>query len=133
MASALANKVSVSAPSRVAFTRAPCRAVRPARSSVKVNALATQLVISGATAALLGVGRFAFLPFQRRKVEQASDYAGPKGNQEKPSYFDSLQQEASFVTTTNDPAGFTIVDTLAWGALGHAVGFAALAANSLQG
>lgn len=34
------------------------------------------------------------------------------------TYFDSLQQEASFVTTTNDPAGFTIIDTLAWGALG---------------
>jgi hypothetical protein len=34
------------------------------------------------------------------------------------TYFDSLQQEARFVTTTNDPAGFTIIDTFAWGALG---------------
>eukprot|EP00775_Hariotina_reticulata_P001547 gene1547-1886_t len=46
------------------------------------------------------------------------------------TYFDSLQNEASFVTTTNDPAGFTLVDTLAWGALGHALGFAILAASS---
>lgn len=46
------------------------------------------------------------------------------------SYFDKLQDEASFITSTNDPAGFTIVDTLAWGALGHALGFAFLAASS---
>jgi photosystem I reaction center subunit V len=46
------------------------------------------------------------------------------------TYFDSLQQEASFITTTNDPAGFTLVDTMAWGALGHALGFAILAATS---
>lgn len=46
------------------------------------------------------------------------------------TYFDNLQQEASFITTTNDPAGFTLVDTLAWGALGHALGFAILAASS---
>jgi hypothetical protein len=35
------------------------------------------------------------------------------------TYFDSLQQDASFITTTNDPAGFTLIDTLAWGALGR--------------
>jgi hypothetical protein len=35
------------------------------------------------------------------------------------TYFDALQQDASFITTTNDPAGFTIIDTLAWGALGR--------------
>jgi hypothetical protein len=46
------------------------------------------------------------------------------------TYFDSLQQDASFITTTNDPAGFTIIDTLAWGALGHALGYAVMAASS---
>ena len=46
------------------------------------------------------------------------------------TYFDSLQQDASFITTTNDPAGFTLIDTLAWGALGHAVAFAFLGATS---
>ena len=35
------------------------------------------------------------------------------------TYFDALQQDASFITTTNDPAGFTLIDTLAWGALGR--------------
>lgn len=42
-------------------------------------------------------------------------------------------QEASFALKTNDPAGFNIVDVLAWGSLGHAVGYFLLAANSLYG
>lgn len=46
------------------------------------------------------------------------------------TYFDSLQQTSSFTVTTNDPAGFTIVDVLGWGALGHALGFALLACGS---
>lgn len=33
---------------------------------------------------------------------------------------------------TNDPAGFNAVDTLAWGAIGHALGYFALATNSLS-
>lgn len=76
---------------------------------------------------MLAVGRFAFLPFQRR-TQDRSQAVGPKTTGS--TYFDSLQQDASFITTTNDPAGFTIVDTLAWGALGHAVGFAFLGATS---
>jgi photosystem I subunit V len=36
----------------------------------------------------------------------------------------------SFIQTTNDPDGFNLVDLLAWGALGHALGFAILAATS---
>lgn len=31
---------------------------------------------------------------------------------------------------TGDPAGFTIVDVLMWGSIGHAVGYAALASQS---
>jgi photosystem I subunit V len=34
------------------------------------------------------------------------------------------------VLKTGDPAGFNLVDVLAWGSLGHAVGFAALALKS---
>ena len=46
---------------------------RPARTAVRqrqvaANALATQVVISGATAASLALGRFVFLPFQRDNV-----------------------------------------------------------------
>ena len=41
-------------------------------------------------------------------------------------------KEASFITTTKDPAGFTLVDLLAWGSIGHALGFLALASQSAQ-
>jgi len=44
---------------------------------------------------------------------------------------DRLAEEASFVLKTNDPAGFTIVDVFAWGALGHAAAFYLLATHSL--
>ena len=43
------------------------------------------------------------------------------------------QQEASFALATNDPSGFNAIDTLAWGAIGHALGYFALATNSLIG
>lgn len=39
---------------------------------------------------------------------------------------------APAVLKTNDPAGFTIVDVMAWGALGHAAAFYLLATHSLQ-
>lgn len=43
---------------------------------------------------------------------------------------DNLSEEVPFFTATGDPAGFNIVDLLAWGSLGHATGFALLAAAS---
>jgi photosystem I subunit V len=42
-----------------------------------------------------------------------------------------LAEEASFVLQTNDPMGFNIVDLLAYGSLGHALGFFLLACSSL--
>ena len=33
---------------------------------------------------------------------------------------------------TNDPAGFNLIDVFAWGAIGHALGYAALAIISLN-
>jgi photosystem I reaction center subunit V len=42
------------------------------------------------------------------------------------------RQEASFALATNDPSGFNAIDTLAWGAIGHALGYFALATNSLS-
>ena len=33
---------------------------------------------------------------------------------------------------TNDPAGFTIVDLLMWGSIGHAIGYVALATQSFN-
>jgi photosystem I reaction center subunit V len=37
------------------------------------------------------------------------------------------EQGCNGLLKTNDPAGFTIVDVLAWGALGHAIAFFILA------
>jgi len=34
------------------------------------------------------------------------------------------------VFETRDPAGFTLIDTMAWGSLGHVLGFAVLAAKN---
>lgn len=121
MAAALCQKASLRAPAKVA--------TRPARKTVTTKALVSPYVaVSAGTAAMLAVGRLAFLPFQRRTNSSAATVSGPKTTGD--TYFDSLQQDASFITTTNDPAGFTIIDTLAWGALGHALGFAILAASS---
>lgn len=42
-----------------------------------------------------------------------------------------LAEEASFIQQSNDPSGFNVVDLLAYGSLGHALGFLLLACNSL--
>jgi len=87
----------------------------------------SQLVISGANAVMLGLGRFVFLPYQRDRVASAGL---PKQNgMTHLEAGDRLAAEASFLQTTNDPAGFNLVDVMAWGALGHALGFAILAVN----
>ncbi|CAG9466838.1 unnamed protein product [Pedinophyceae sp. YPF-701] len=119
-----------------AFTGAQLRASAPRKASAPVarsrqvtRALSdTNLLISGATAAMLGLGRFIVLPYQRRQVSKAGL---PKQNGK--TYIeagDRLAQQASFVGSSNDPAGFTIVDVMAWGALGHVFGYALLAAAS---
>lgn len=43
-----------------------------------------------------------------------------------------LSQQVDSILATNDPAGFNIIDVLAWGSLGHAAAYAILAINSLQ-
>jgi photosystem I subunit V len=112
-----------------ALRAAPVRVAKASRRVITTKAVvAPYLAVSASTAIMLAVGRLAFLPQQRRGVEKSAAVAGPKTTGS--TYFDSLQTEASFITTTNDPAGFTLVDTLAWGALGHALGFAILAASS---
>eukprot|EP00878_Enallax_costatus_P040885 GHUV01047291.1.p1 GENE.GHUV01047291.1~~GHUV01047291.1.p1 ORF type:complete len:134 (+),score=36.71 GHUV01047291.1:182-583(+) len=123
MASALCNKMSLRAPVRVA-------ASRPARTTRVVTraGLEPYLQVCSGTAIMLALGRFAFMPLHRRDLRNSAAAAGPKTTGD--TYFDSLQQEASFITSTNDPAGFTLIDTMAWGALGHALGFAFLAATS---
>ena len=88
------------------------------------------LVISGANALCLALGRCVFLPYQRAQVERVG--APTQNGQTHFAAGDSRAEEASFIVSTNDPAGFTIVDLLAWGSIGHAVGFLALASQSAQ-
>lgn len=57
---------------------------------------------------------------------------GP-GSQNGESHFaagDARAEEAASVFATSDPAGFTIVDLLMWGSVGHALGYSALASQS---
>ena len=88
------------------------------------------LVVSSANAICLALGRFVFLPYQRAQVERVG--MPTQNGQTHFAAGDSRAEEASFVTSTRDPAGFTLVDLLAWGSIGHAVGFLALASQSAQ-
>jgi photosystem I subunit V len=88
------------------------------------------LAISGANAMMLALGRFVFMPYQRAQIEKAG-----LPTQNGDTHFaagDVKAEEASFLNTTNDPAGFTLIDVMAWGSLGHALGFAALAVGSFS-
>ncbi|EFJ49508.1 photosystem I reaction center subunit V, chloroplast precursor [Volvox carteri f. nagariensis] len=125
MALALANRPALRA---TAAARRPARRTVVTKASFYRAALDPALVISGSTAAFLAVGRFVFLPYQRREANFDAT-VGPKTT--GTTYFDDLQK-TSTVFGTNDPAGFNIIDVFGWGALGHAVGFAVLAINSLQ-
>lgn len=87
------------------------------------------LVVGGATVASLALGRFVFLPFHRASLAKAGM---PKQNgQTHMQAGDRLAEEVTFFTNTNDPAGFSLVDVMAWGALGHAAAFYILATSSL--
>ncbi|KAL6761763.1 psaK-domain-containing protein [Haematococcus lacustris] len=108
----------------------PMRAARPARAVQPVKAMLSPAVaIGGATCAMLVLGRFVFLPFQRRELDYQQEIAGPKTTGS--SYFDKLQQQSTFTLQSKDPSKFGFIDVLGWGALGHVLGFAALAASSL--
>ena len=76
---------------------------------------------AGATIAALSLGRFVFLPYHRASLAKAGM---PKQNGQ--THFeagDRLAEEVTFFTQTNDPAGFSLIDVFAWGALGHAAAF----------
>lgn len=108
-----------SAPGAVAFRRSTATALSD-----------VQLVISGCNGLALALGRFVFLPSIREKTGMQ----GP-GVQNGESHFaagDARAEEAASVFATNDPAGFTIVDLLMWGSIGHAVGYVALATQSFN-
>merc|ERR1711988_1627830 len=84
----------------------------------------TNLIISVSNFAMLSLGRLVFLPYQRTQVSNAGL---PLQNGETHAVAgDRLAQEASFVTKSLDPAGFNTIDVLAWGSVGHLLGFTAL-------
>ena len=84
---------------------------RTAKRGARVAARAfddVNVVISSANAICLALGRFVFLPYQRAQVERVG--APTQNGQTHFAAGDSRAEEASFIVSTNDPAGFTIVD-----------------------
>eukprot|EP00850_Spirogloea_muscicola_P013052 SM000087S23334 [mRNA] locus=s87:30638:31592:- [translate_table: standard] len=105
----------------------PLRAAAACRPRT-VAALEAFPVITATTATVLALGRFVFLPIQRSWV---SKHGLPTQN--GVTHFDAGDERAAEVGSmlkTNDPAGFTVVDVLAWGAIGHAIAFFILATAS---
>ena len=132
---------------RISLRRLPARrqACKPVAAMPN-----TQLVICASTAACLALGRFVFLPFQRDQQERAGQQpqGGEGGDiriQVRTEEFPALSAPATtgnngnspflgcllirawhvqvqpFAVQSNDPAGFTLVDVLAWGSIGHAI------------
>merc|ERR1712224_300798 len=91
----------------------------------KVQAISeVNIIILVSNFAFLALGRFVFLPYQKREFTKASL---PRQNDETHAAAgDWLAQEASFMLASNDPGGFTVIDVLTYGTLGHAIGFTAL-------
>merc|ERR1719217_528360 len=84
----------------------------------------SNVIISVSNIAVLSLGRLVFLPYQRRQISNAGL---PLQNGETHAVAgDRLAQEASFIAKSADPAGFNTIDVLAWGSVGHALGFTAL-------
>ncbi len=92
--------------SRVNHSRV-AKQTRTAKRGARVSARAfddVNITISAANALALSLGRYVFLPYQRAQVERVGL---PTQNGE--THFDAgdaRAKEASFITTTKDPAGF---------------------------
>eukprot|EP00793_Prasinoderma_coloniale_P007132 PRCOL_00006984-RA len=86
------------------------------------------LVMSSSTAFMLALGRFAFKDFKDASLANAG--LPTQNGETHAEAGDARAAEATFITATNDPAGFNIIDVLAWGSLGHVLGIATLATQS---
>ena len=84
--------------------------------------------MSTANFTCLALGRWGFLSYQRRSVEKAG--LPVQNGQTHFEAGDTRAEEVSFLTATNDPVGFNLIDVLAWGSIGHILGFIILATNS---
>eukprot|EP00238_Polyblepharides_amylifera_P000374 CAMPEP_0196574240 /NCGR_PEP_ID=MMETSP1081-20130531/3990_1 /TAXON_ID=36882 /ORGANISM="Pyramimonas amylifera, Strain CCMP720" /LENGTH=109 /DNA_ID=CAMNT_0041892205 /DNA_START=127 /DNA_END=453 /DNA_ORIENTATION=+ len=63
-------------------------------------------------AAMLAIGRFVAMPYQRAQVAKAGLPVQNGVAHEEAG--DSYAKEASFLQSTNDPAGFNLIDVMAW-------------------
>ena len=92
------------------------------------------MIVSAINGAMLAIGRFGFLPYQRRQIEKAglplqNDVTSLQAGMSEGLATDKLATEAK-VFETKDPAGFTLIDTIAWGSLGHVLAFVVLATKN---
>ena len=78
------------------------------------------------------VCEFAALDTQHQPPLADVPRAPPKDTPPSAAPWRRFAEDATFFTNSNDPEGFNIVDVLAYGALGHALGFFLLAASSLN-
>jgi len=105
------------------------RAAAPARRSVTTKAFSdVNVTVTVCNAAMLALGRFAFMPYQRAQIAKAG-LPTQNGTTHEASG-DIYAKEASFITSTNDPSGFTLIDVMGWGSLGHALAYAVLATST---
>jgi len=116
--------VSLRTPAKARSLRAAAPKGRATRQ-VTTALSDVNLTISACNGAMLFLGRFAFLPYQRAQVEKAG--LPVQNGQNYEAAGDKYAAEASFLNDTNDPAGFSLIDVMAWGSLGHALGFFVLA------
>lgn len=71
--------------------------------------------MSSSTAFMLALGRFAFKDFKDASLANAG--LPTQNGETHAEAGDARAAEATFITATNDPAGFNIIDVLAWGSL----------------
>ena len=80
------------------------RAAAPARRSVTTKAFSdVNVTVTVCNAAMLALGRFAFMPYQRAQIAKAG-LPTQNGTTHEASG-DIYAKEASFITSTNDPSG----------------------------
>lgn len=79
MAAALANKMSLRAPAKVATRPSRASRSRLVTRASGLGAFDPYLTVSAATAAMLAVGRIAFLPLQRRSIEGSNEVPKTSG------------------------------------------------------
>merc|ERR1712176_200560 len=106
-------------------TTARCGAGVARRQTTKCGD--TQVIMTLVNGAVLFLVRTAFMPAIRNNT--AAQGLPLQNDQTYVDAGDDRAVEAN-VFETRDPAGFTLIDTMAWGSLGHVLGFAVLAAKN---